>query len=154
MRNDELLRFMRSHKLAVLASVTPSGAPEAAVVGIAVTQHFEIVFDTSDSSRKVANLRRKPKAAFVIGGLVGGDERTVQYEGVADEPAGLELQRVRRAYFTAHPTGRLRLAWPGLIHVRVRPRCVRYSDFNADPPQAAEFSWDGARMSRQPAAGP
>ena len=69
MTRDELLEFMRSHRYAVESSVSPAAAPEAAVVGIAVTDRFEIVFDTLASSRKAENLRRHPRIAFVIGDL-------------------------------------------------------------------------------------
>ena len=92
----DLLAFLRQHRVAVEASVSAAAGAQAAVVGIAVTDRFEIVFDTLSSSRKAQNLRRNPKLAFVIGGLIEGDERTAQYEGVADEPAGDEL-RTRQA---------------------------------------------------------
>ena len=36
-----------------------------------VTDDFEVFFDTLDTTRKVRNLRRNPKIAFVIGGLTG-----------------------------------------------------------------------------------
>jgi general stress protein 26 len=90
MKRDELLEFIRGHSLAVLATVAPSGAPEAAVVGFVVTDDLELFFDTLESTRKIANLRRDPRMAFVIG---WDDERTVQYEGLADEPRGAELER-------------------------------------------------------------
>jgi hypothetical protein len=132
---------MRQHTLGLQASVSLLGVPQAAVVGIAVSSRFEIVFDTVDSSRKVANLRAEPRIAFVIGGLTHGDERTVQYEGVADEPAGAELARVKRVYFAVHPLGRERQSWPGITYVRARPTWVRYSDFNVDPPVIVEFEF-------------
>jgi hypothetical protein len=72
----------------VQTSVSPLSGPQAAVVGIVVSDHFEVFFDTVESSRKAANLRRNPKVALVVGGLSVGDERTVHYEGVADEPSG------------------------------------------------------------------
>ena len=40
MTRDELLQFMRSEKYAVQTSVSPGGTPQAAVVGIAVSDHF------------------------------------------------------------------------------------------------------------------
>ena len=60
-------------------------------MGFVVTDKFEIVFDTLATTRKAANLRQNHRCAFVIGGFTEGDERTVQYEGTADEPAGEEL---------------------------------------------------------------
>jgi hypothetical protein len=38
-------------------------------VGIAVTDRFEVVFDTLGSSRKARNLRANPSIALVLGGL-------------------------------------------------------------------------------------
>ena len=135
-----LLQFLRQHRLAVQASVSTAVASQAAVVGIAVTEQFEIVFDTLASTRKVQNQRRNPRLALVIGGLVGGDERTVQYEGIADEPFGVELERLKRVYYAAYPDGPSRLSWPGLTYIRVRPTWIRYSDYNVNPPLIVEFS--------------
>ncbi len=148
MTATELLHFMRGHSLAVQASVSPALAPQAAVVGIAVTDRFELVFDTLDTTRKSHNLRRNPKIAFVIGGLVSGDERTVQYEGVADEPAGAELARLKELYFGAFPDGPARQQWPGITYVRVRPSWIRYSDFNRTPPQTVEFAPEQLNIGR------
>jgi general stress protein 26 len=135
----ELLQFMRAQRLAVEASVSPAGAAQAAVIGIAVTDQFEIVFDTLSSTRKVQNIRRNPRVALVIGGLMPGDERTVQYEGLADEPLGSDRERIKLAYFEEWPDGRERESWTGLTYIRVRPQWIRYSDFNSDPPKMVEF---------------
>ena len=136
----QLLTFLRQHRLAVEASVSPSCGAQAAVVGIAVTDRFEVVFDTLESTRKAENLRRNPKLALVIGGVIEGDERTAQYEGIADEPSGMELERIKQAYYGVYPEGPTRLSWPGLMYVRVRPMWIRYCDYNVDPPHVEEFT--------------
>jgi len=141
-----LLAFLRSHRLAVQASASSSGASQAAVVGFAISDQFEIVFDTLSTTRKAQNLRKNPRIALVVGGLVAGDERTAQYEGVADEPAGAELDRLKQVYYAAYPDGPSRLNWPNLIYVRVRPTWIRYSDYNSDPPAIVEF--DAAHLPR------
>ena len=127
MTRDELLPFLRKHRLGVQSTVSSSGDPQAAVVGIAVTSELEIVFDTVDTSRKCRNLRANPRIAFVIG---WDQEITVQLEGIADEPTGKERERVLETYFAAYPDGRDRVAWKGITHFRVRPTWIRYSDFN------------------------
>jgi hypothetical protein len=104
-----------------------------------VTEDFEVFFDTLESTRKVQNLRLNPKIAFVIGGLTPGDERTAQYEGVADEPSGPELDRLKELYFQSFPDGRHRQGWPGLTYIRARPTWIRYSDYNQSPPEIVEF---------------
>jgi pyridoxine/pyridoxamine 5'-phosphate oxidase len=145
MTRAELLAFLRSYPYAVQASAATEACVQAAVVGIAVLDTFEIVFDTLATSRKACNLERDARIALVIGGSDGG-ERTVQYEGVADRPAGAELDDIRERYFQVFPDGRDRLAWPGLIHLRVRPRWMRYSDFSIDPPAVVE--WSGEALTR------
>lgn len=144
--NDDLrtrlLAFIRGHKLAVQATASADAAPQAAVVGYAATDRFELVFDTLSSTRKARNLRENPKLAFVIGGLKAGDERTVQYEGVADEPTGAELERFKTVYYAVFPDGPSRLTWSGLIYVRVRPTWIRYSNYNCNPPEIVELTAD------------
>jgi len=114
--------------------------PQAAIVGFAVSDRFEIVFDTLGSTRKADNLRRNPRIALVIGGWAAGDERTVQYEGEADEPVGAEHARITEIYYSAYPDGRERAKWPGLTYFRVKPAWVRYSDYNQNPPEVVEFN--------------
>lgn len=139
MEREAVLRFMRQSRYAVEATVTPYGAPQAAVVGIAVTDRLEIVFDAIETSRKVQNLRVNRRVAFVIGNSLAGDERTMQFEGLADEPTGSELERMKSAYYEVFPDGRDRLRWPGLTYVRVTPVWLRYSDYNVNPPLILEF---------------
>jgi len=142
MTRAELLAFLRSYRLAVQATVSPTGAPQAAVVGFAVSDNLELVFDTLSTTRKVENLRREPRVALVVG---WDDERTAQIEGPADEPHGAELDRLKRVYFAAWPDGPEREAWPGITYVRVRPVWVRFSDFRERPPCIVELNAEALR---------
>jgi len=139
MNPAKLLEFLRIHRLAVQTSISQQQNPQAAIVGIGVTDRFEIVFDTLGSTRKAQNLRQNPRIALVIGGWTPGDERTAQYEGEADEPSGGELHRVAEAYYSAYPDGRERAKWAGLTYFRVKPTWIRYSDYNQNPPEIVEF---------------
>ena len=78
---------------------------------------------------------------MVIGGLTDGDERTVQYEGIADEPNGVELEGLKARYFVRFPDGRDRQTWPGLTYVRSRPQWLRFSNFNQTPPEIVEITF-------------
>ncbi|HUI70782.1 MAG TPA: pyridoxamine 5'-phosphate oxidase family protein [Spirochaetia bacterium] len=142
MTRTELLAFMRSHRNAVQASVSPRGAVQAAVVGIAVTDAFEIVFDSLQTTRKARNLADNPHVAFVLGGWTPGDERTVQYEGMVDRPQGAELEVLKAVYYATFPDGRGRTAWPGHIYLRARPTWMRYTDFNKSPVETFELDKD------------
>ena len=141
MELPDVLSFLRTQKWAVEASVSSRNAPQAALVGFAVTDALELVFDSPESARKVVNLKSNPRIALVIGGWNDGDERTVQYEGVADLPAGKELQELKSAYFATFPEGRERENSPGMVYVRVRPNWVRYSNFNGPSPETREFQF-------------
>jgi hypothetical protein len=136
MTRAELLAFLRRHRLAVQATIAPNGAPQAAVIGVAVSDALEIVFDTVESTRKFQNLRLDPRIALVIG---WDHAQCAQIEGVADVPTGAELERIQQCYFAVYPDGRDRLAWPGITHVRVRPSWVRFSDFTVEPPRIVEL---------------
>jgi hypothetical protein len=141
----EVREFIRFHRYAVEASNATEGPPEAALVGFVVNDRLELFFDSFDSTRKVANLRRDPRIAFVIGGHTIGDERTVQYEGVADVPTGAELQQFKQEYFAILPDGIRRSKLAGITYFRVRPRWIRYSNFNVSPAQIVVF--EGAALA-------
>lgn len=136
MTRDDVLRFLRPHRLGVVATMSPDGEPQSAVVGIAVTEELEIVFDTLSTTRKCRNLRRHPTISVVVG---WDEEITVQYEGVADEPSGAELERLKKSYFAVYPDGIDRQRWDGITYFRIRPTWIRYSDFNPEG-RIAEFS--------------
>lgn len=126
MTTEELVAFVRSRGLGVVATCAADGAPEAALVGITATDRGELVFDTSATSRKYDNLRRSPRVAVVIG---WDDEVTLQCEGDADTPAGDDGDRCRQAYFAQYPDGVERARDPDIVHVRVRPAWLRYCDY-------------------------
>jgi len=136
MSRSALLAFLRRHRLAVVATVSSQNAPQAAVVGFAVTNALELVFDTLGDTRKAANLRRDGRIAMVIG---WDEAQTAQLEGAADEPAGSELADLQSCYFDVFPDGRQRLAWPGITYFRIRPHWIRISDFRGPTPLIEEL---------------
>jgi hypothetical protein len=135
MDRTELISYFERPMYAVVSSLADDGAPQSAVVGIIGTDRGELVFDTLGTSRKAHNLRRDPRASLVV----WEGERTVQLEGIADEPTGLELERLRQVYLAAYPDGLARLAMPHITHFRITPRWARYSDFATDPPKIVEL---------------
>lgn len=144
MNRGDLLTFMRAQKWAVQASVSDGNAPQAAVIGVAIADDLELVFDTLSDTRKASNLRHRPEIALVMG---WDDAQTVQYEGIADEPKGDELARIKRVYFAKFPDGIERERWPGIAYFRVRPTWIRYSDFRQSEPVIVTF--DARALSGQ-----
>ena len=142
---NELVAFMRANPLVTVATVSANGAPEAAIVGVAVSDKLELVFDTLDTTRKFLNVKNNPQISVVFGAagayLPGShDERTLQYEGAADIPSGDELRQAQEEiYFRRFPDGRARMKWAHIAYVRVTPEWIRYSDYNVSPPRIVEM---------------
>lgn len=132
----DLLAFLRLPTFWVEATISPGGGPQAAVVGAVVSDEFELFFDSLDSSRKVRNLRADRRVALVA----WEGERTAQLEGIADEPKGDDLARLKRLYFVRFPDGPTREGWAGITYVRVQPTWIRFSDYGVAPPVIAEFA--------------
>lgn len=138
MDRGDVYSFMRRCRYGVVSSLSEDGHPQSALVGIAVTQELEIVFDTLNSSRKYRNLIQRPSCSLVIG---WDGEQTVQYEGIATEHKGQELKRYQEAYFAVWPDGVAHASWPGIAYLVVRPRWIRYSDYDPSPPLIEEFAF-------------
>ena len=132
-------QFIKQYKLGVIATTNEAGRPEAALVGIAVSDKLEIIFDTLTTSRKYHNILRNPRVAVVIG---WDNETTVQYEGVAEVLGDdKEAENLREIYYQVYPDGRERAkTWPGLVHIKIIPRWLRYSNFN-DPMTIEEMKF-------------
>ena len=137
MDKDNLHTVMAEHRYGVVSSISATGTPQSALVGIAVTDQLEIVFDTLRSTRKYGNLIARPACSVVLG-FPG--EKTIQLQGNAMEPDGAERTRYQEAYFLTWPDGRDRTGWPGMTYLVVRPTWIRFSDFDQRPPLIEEIS--------------
>ncbi len=134
---EDILRFLREHRLVVEASVHADGAPQAAVIGVAahmIDGVLELVFDTSNTSRKHRNLVRDGRIALVAWHA----EITVQLEARADQPTGDDLARAKAIYLAAFPDGKERESWPDIAYWRLRPTWIRTSNFATTPPAIIE----------------
>jgi pyridoxine/pyridoxamine 5'-phosphate oxidase len=134
----DLFHFIEQSKLGVLSSIGPAGEPQSALVGFAVTDDLQIVFDTVKTSRKYGNLKARPACSFVFGWT---GEQTIQYEGIAEELDGRQLHRYQEVYFRTWPDGPSRSQWPGIVYFLVKPKWMRYSDFDKSPPLIVEFTF-------------
>jgi hypothetical protein len=137
MNLDSLYDFIHARKLAVISTTSPSGDPQSALVGVAVSPELHIVFDTVKSSRKYTNLKTDPRISLVTG---WDAEITVQYEGIAVEPEGDALDQAKSLYFKTWPDGIERQQWPGITWFHITPRWIRYSDFTSGRIEEMNFS--------------
>lgn len=140
MTRESLLAFLRLHRYAVVSTVDPNGQPQAATVGVAVTDALDIVFDTLRTSRKAQNLRNSRAIALVFGSLDAAASRTVQLEGEVTFVDPSAAHDAITCYLSVFPDGRERHGWPDLTYVVVRPHWIRDSDYGVVPPRTVEWS--------------
>lgn len=131
MNLDGLIDYVRAQRDGVITTAGPDGGPQAAYLSLAATGRGELVFDAKTDSRKVANLRRDPRAAVVVGGR---DGTTLQGEGRAVFPEGGELARAEAAYLTAFPEFGPSLRRADVVVVLVRLNWARFGDYRLETP--------------------
>ena len=120
-----------------MATVTSEGLPECAIIEFAETPDLEIIFDTSKEYRKYKNLQH-PNVAFAIGSR---DANTgLQYEGVAKELSGEELDSAKKIFFSKCPGARKWETEPDTVYFKVTPKWMRYRSYNTDPPTIFEIN--------------
>lgn len=65
MTRAQFVAFVRAARQGVIATVDVGGSPEAALVGFAVTDEAEVIFDSLTEARKVRDIRARPRVALV-----------------------------------------------------------------------------------------
>jgi GNAT superfamily N-acetyltransferase len=135
MDRGELIAYVRAQRDAVVSTLGPDGAPQAAYLPITATDRAELVLDARSTSRKIANLRRDPRVAVVVGGR---DGTTLQCEGVADLPVGAAREACAAAYLDAFPQFADSLEDDGVVLVRVRLTWARFGDYRPGVSSSAE----------------
>jgi hypothetical protein len=67
----------------------------------------------------------------------------VQFEGHATELNGPDLKCNQEIFFAAWPQYKPHLNWPDIAYFVVRPRWIRYSDYDQKPPIIEEIAIGG-----------
>src|SRR5262245_54921475 len=101
--NDGLSReafaeFLRGQRMAVIATASADGRPEAALINIAVTPELDIVFETTSATRKFANLKHNPQVSLVIGWQ---GEKTLQLDGTVEALEASAYETLAPLFFRA-----------------------------------------------------
>ncbi|MBL8742015.1 MAG: pyridoxamine 5'-phosphate oxidase family protein, partial [Myxococcales bacterium] len=130
-----LVAFLRTARHWAVSSIAEDGRPQSAVVGIAVGDGLELVFDTLDSTNKARNVGRDGRVSLVM----WAGAATAQLEGTAELTSGEAQERAKHIYFASFPDGRERTTWPGMQYVAVRPTWIRISDFAGAQPTIVEL---------------
>jgi uncharacterized pyridoxamine 5'-phosphate oxidase family protein len=141
---QKILDFLKEHSLTVLSYTNSNHAPQSATVEYVVTDNLEILFNTFSDKRKYQNIVERPDVSFVVG-WDWDENMTVQYEGAAQELKGLEVLKYSKIYFEHLPSAKqFADAFKhlgSLIFFRVKPKRIRFSDFNKEPWEISEVNF-------------
>ncbi len=128
--------FLNRKMLGVIATVNEIGKPEAALINYALTDNYELIFETLKSTRKYKNIMVNNKIAFVVG---DSEEIEVQYEGEAREINENE-EGIKQIYFLKNPDAKRWEETNDKAFFVVSPVWIRYLNYTREPRQVLEFS--------------
>jgi general stress protein 26 len=132
----EFVDFVRHARLAVLATVSTAGGPEAALMEVAVTSSAELIFDTPFDARKIENIRKNDRVAIVVGWQAG---ISIQVEGTVRIVADNERAYYEERYLAEWPNARSMDR--SLEVLVVTPEWVSLYDVTTKPPQRRYGIW-------------
>lgn len=124
---NKILVFLKKYTLTVISTIDVGGQkPESAVIAFTERDNLDIVFGTSNTSRKYKNILNNPHVSFVIGwdGAVG----TVQYEGIAKELPIEESHEYSQAQVAKNPHSEKFVQRPDQRYFLVKPTWIRFVD--------------------------
>lgn len=131
-----IANFVRRQERAIVATVSRSRHPEAALVGIAALDDGRLIFDAPISTRKIDNLRGDEHVAVVVGTT---GEVSIQLEGTAFIAEGADRQLYGAEYNAQFPGSRA--LHPEFAVVVIRPNWVRVYDTSTTPAHVREARW-------------
>lgn len=147
-----IVKAVRREGRAVLATTSPEGTPEAALVGIAALDDGTLIVDALLTSRKVANLRTNPAVAVVV----GAGDISMQLEGTGRLTTGSERRALADAYEAQLPGSRAHD--PSLAVIAIDVHWVRVYDASGGTPVVTEHvrhhPADGVLLDTRPTSHP
>ena len=128
--------YVREEGRGIVATVTPGGEPEAALMGITALDDGTLLFNVVPWARKLDSLKAQGRVAVVVG---TAGPMSVQFEGPAVITEGEEAERLAAEFERLMPGSRSR--YEGYALVVVRPSWLRVYDVSHRPPLVAEARW-------------
>ena len=122
-----ILDFMGEHIHCVISTVSDANQPESAMVGFSCNKILEIIFGTSNESRKYKNLLGNPDIAIVI----GDSTAEIQYEGLAEViPQANYTDLIENQHIKKIPGAAKYRDDPHQVYFKVTPKWIRYTQHN------------------------
>ncbi len=135
-----IMDFMKENMLTVISTVDFDGnKPESAVIAFAQKDNFELIFGTSNKTRKYRNLQKNQNASFVIGW--DSEKGTVQYEGVARELSDEESKEYSSILITKNPRSEKFVDKKDQRYFLVKPTWIRILDMTKHPDEIFEINF-------------
>lgn len=130
--NEDILSFIKSQRVGVLAVEMLDGAPHAATVHFATATDTPLfIFETSRNYRKsepvLAN--DSTRATFVVGFSEGTDSKTLQLDGTV-RLLGEGDEQLKEAYLAKFPEKTAKAADPENIFFALSPSWWRFTDWS------------------------
>ncbi len=132
----DIAAYVREEGRAIVATVTPDGEPEAALVGITALDDGTLIFNVIPWARKLVNLAAHDRVAVVVGTTA---HVSVQFEGLAVVTEGDAAKRYAEEFERIMPGTKSR--YEGYEVVVVRPDWLRVYDVSHRPPLVVEARW-------------
>ncbi|MES2437388.1 MAG: pyridoxamine 5'-phosphate oxidase family protein [Patescibacteria group bacterium] len=131
--------FISKQKLTVIATVDQANnKPESACIAFAERENLELIFGTSNLSRKYQNLQKNPHVSFVIGWdpTIG----TVQYEGIAQEVPLEQKDAYAQIMIAKNPRSEKFMKREDQRYFLVKPTWIRILDMSVQPDVTHEIT--------------
>ena len=136
----KVLDFLNAHPLCVVSTIHTDGSgPESAVVAFSQTNDLEIVFGTSNTTRKYKNLQQNKNVSFVIGW--SDTEGTIQYEGTVTEMSLEEARPFIAKQVEKIPSSKGFVDREDQRWFIVKPKWIRFLDHSVKPHQVFEHTF-------------
>lgn len=128
-QKNKILDFFKTELLGVVSTIgSENGNPQSALVAFTQTPDLHLIFGTADITRKFKNLLKNQAVSFVI----GWEQTTVQYEGVAHILEGAEAKTGRDMIVAKNPLSKKFAFHDNQKFIKVTPTWIRFSDLR-DP---------------------
>jgi len=131
--------FLKKHTLCVISTIhADDESPESALIAFAEKDNLEIIFGTSNLSRKYKNIQKNNNVSLVI----GWDSKlgTIQYEGVAEEVPDEQSGEYAALQTAKNPNSKKFVDKVDQRYFVVTPTWIRFIDNADDPPDIYEIT--------------
>ncbi len=137
---QRMFEFLSKNELGVVSTIhSNKNTPESAVVGFGNNEALELIFGTSNTTRKYRNLQANPAVSFVIGWT--SEAGTVQYEGSAKELSQDEAMSYVDLLIQKNVDNKKYVNAADQRYFLVKPTWIRFLDNAGSPPNVYELSF-------------